>query len=120
MRYFSAAVWLVNGFWCKLLGQVPRHEAIAARILGIDAALPIRLFGLAEMVMALWILSRFTPRLNVWTPAAVILTMNALEVTLAPDLLLFGRANALLACLFVGLLLAASRPVTLPRPKSTV
>ena len=40
VRLFSAAVWLLNGLWCKVMGQVPRHEAIAARILTMDGANP--------------------------------------------------------------------------------
>lgn len=33
LRGLIALVWLVNGLWCKVLGHVPRHEAIVARVL---------------------------------------------------------------------------------------
>jgi hypothetical protein len=36
-----ALVWLANGLLCKVLGLVPRHEAIVARILGPHAASPL-------------------------------------------------------------------------------
>lgn len=33
LTYLFALVWLVNGLLCKVLGLVPRHAAIVARIL---------------------------------------------------------------------------------------
>jgi hypothetical protein len=36
--FLLAAVWLVMGLYCKLLGQVPRHEAIVGSILGDSIA----------------------------------------------------------------------------------
>lgn len=56
MRYFIALVWFINGFYCKILNQVPRHQEIVARILGEDYA-PIltKLIGVAEIVMAVWL-----------------------------------------------------------------
>ena len=34
-----ALVWGINGLWCKVLGGVPRHEAIVARV--VDTATDI-------------------------------------------------------------------------------
>jgi hypothetical protein len=39
LRLFLAAVWLVNGVWCKILDGVPRHREIVARILGEEHSL---------------------------------------------------------------------------------
>jgi hypothetical protein len=50
--------------------------------------------------MAVWILTRITPRLNAALQIVIVLTMNALEALLVPELLLFGRWNALFALLF--------------------
>jgi hypothetical protein len=101
LRYLMALVWLVNGLLCKVLLLVPRHAAIVARILGPAHAGPLtRLIGLAEIGMALWIVSGRHPRWAACTQVALILSMNALEAGLAPDLLLWGRANALFAVLF--------------------
>ncbi|MBD2767836.1 DoxX-like family protein [Hymenobacter sp. BT664] len=101
LRYFIALVWLVNGLFCKLLMLVPRHAAIVARILGpTHAGLLTRLIGLAEIGMALWVVSGRYRRWGALTQIVLILSMNALEAWLAPDLLLWGRANAGFAVLF--------------------
>ncbi|WP_243635833.1 DoxX-like family protein [Hymenobacter edaphi] len=95
-------MWLVNGLLCKVLLLVPRHQHIVARILGADYAGPLtRLIGLAEIGMAVWVLSGIRRRLCVLTQMALVLLMNLLEYILAPDLLLWGRLNLLFAALFV-------------------
>ena len=102
LNYLIAAVWLANGLFCKVLNLVPRHQEIVARITGsIHAGVLTRLIGLAEIAMAVWILSGFRTKLNAITQAVIIATMNSLEFMLAPDLLLWGRFNALYAFLFI-------------------
>jgi DoxX-like family len=102
LTYLLAAVWLVNGLLCKVLLLVPRHQEIVARILGpAHAPLLTRLIGLAEIGMAVWVLSGRWRRLCVLTQMGLVLTMNLLEYALAPDLLLWGRLNLLFAGLFV-------------------
>jgi hypothetical protein len=102
LNYLIAAVWIANGLFCKVLNLVPRHQQIVARILGEDhARLFTFLIGLSEIVMAAWILSRFMQRVNAITQIIIIATMNALEFFLAPDLLLWGKANAIFALLFI-------------------
>jgi hypothetical protein len=106
LNYLIAAVWLVNGLFCKVLGLVPRHQEIVATILGSGhAAILTRLIGLSEIVMAVWIASGYRARLNVITQVMVIATMNLLEFVLAPDLLLWGRFNLMFAFLFILLIL---------------
>jgi hypothetical protein len=51
--------------------------------------------------MAVWILSGTRRRLNAITQMIIIATMNTLEFILVPDLLLWGRFNALFAFLFI-------------------
>lgn len=103
LRYLLAAVWLLNGLFCKLLHLVPRHEAIVARILGPTYAAPLtRLIGVAEIIMAAWVLSRYRPQLNAAAQIALVGSMNLLEFWLAPDLLLWGRFNSLFALLLMG------------------
>ena len=98
-----AAVWLVNGLVCKVLDVVPRHEAIVASILGDDYSRPLTvLIGLAEIVMAVWILSGYRTRLNAIGQITVVTTMNILEFILVPDLLLWGRINMVFALIFIG------------------
>ncbi len=106
LNYLIAAVWIANGLFCKVLNLVPRHQEIVARITGsIHAGVLTRLIGLAEIAMAVWILSGFRTKLNAITQAVIIATMNSLEFMLAPDLLLWGRFNALYAFLFILLIL---------------
>ncbi len=99
-----ASVWLVNGLGAKLLGLVPRHQAIVARFFGeADAPALTRLIGGAEILMAVWILSGRSRRACAWSMAATLVTMNSLELWQARDLLLFPRlmplANAALILL---------------------
>jgi len=119
-NYLIAAVWLVNGLFCKLLNGVPRHQDIVARILGNGHAAPLtRMIGLAEIAMAVWIVSGYWVRLNAITQVAIIATMNVLEFILAPDLLLWGRFNLLFAFLFVLLILYNEyflKPALTPQP----
>ncbi|RZK59333.1 MAG: hypothetical protein EOO59_07745 [Hymenobacter sp.] len=96
---------MANGLLCKVLGLVPRHAAIVARILGpAHAGLLTRLIGVAEIGMAIWLLSGIKRRWCVLTQLGLVGAMNTLEFFMAPDLLLWGRANALFASLFILLL----------------
>jgi len=105
LHYFIATVWITNGLFCKVLSLVPRHQEIVARILGNEhARLLTLLIGVAEIGMAAWTLSGTRKRLNVVTQILVIAAMNSLEFFLAPDLLLWGRANAFFAFVFIVLI----------------
>ena len=105
LTYLIAAVWFANGLFCKVLHLVPRHEEIVARVLGEEYAGPLTiLIGLAEIVMAIWVLTRFQSKLSAIAQMLIIGTMNIIEFTLAPDLLLWGRLNILFAFLFIGLI----------------
>ncbi len=102
LTYLIALVWIANGLFCKVLNLVPRHEQIVARILGAEyAGVLTRLIGVAEIFMAVWVLSRVFSRLNAWTQITIVAAMNILEFLLVPDLLLWGRFNAIFAFLFV-------------------
>ena len=102
LTYLIATIWLVNGLFCKVLNLVPRHQEIVATIMGGNhAKLFTFLIGIAEIAMAVWILIGIWSRLNAITQITVIAIMNTLESILAPDLLLWGRFNALFAFLFI-------------------
>ena len=106
LNYLIAAVWIANGLFCKVLNLVPRHREIVARIIGNDhAGILTRAIGFSEMAMAVWILSGIKPKLNAITQVVIIATMNGLEFIMAPDLLLWGRFNAVFAALFCLLIL---------------
>jgi hypothetical protein len=102
LTWLTAAAWLINGLVCKVLNLVPRHRQIVARILGDEnAALLVVLIGIAEIIMAAWIVSGLWPRLNAITQILVIAAMNIIEFFLASDLLLWGKANAIFAFAFI-------------------
>ena len=102
LNWLIALVWFINGFVCKVLNLVPRHQEIVARITGSDQTRILTLMiGLSEIVMAFWILSGKWSRINAITQIVVIAVMNTLEFILLPDILLWGRFNALFAFLFV-------------------
>ena len=95
-------VWLINGLLCKLLNLVPRHQEIVARILGEGHAdLFTKLIGVSEVLMFAWIISRIKSRLCSVVQIIIIATMNIIEFLIAPDLLLFGRLNIVLAMVLI-------------------
>lgn len=106
LTYAIAAVWVVNGLYCKIFGCVPRHEEIVARILGPAFAPQLTVtIGVLEVLMAVWILSGIRPRWSLFAQVVIVATMNLLEFFLAPDLLLFGRMNLAVAAGFICVLL---------------
>ena len=102
LNYCIAAIWMINGLFCKVLNLVPRHQQIVASILGKEYAHPLTiLIGSAEVLMSIWILSTVKSRLNAAVQILIISVMNTLEFVLVPDLLLWGKANALFASVLV-------------------
>lgn len=102
LSIFIALVWLVMGLIFKVLKLSDRHEQIVGRILGSEyASIFTTLIGISEIFMAIWILSGIKSRLCATTQILLIITMNIIEFTLAPDLLLWGQFNIIFALLFV-------------------
>ena len=96
-----AAVWIVNGLYAKVLGGVPRHRAIVARVLGDDWAGTLTVgIGLGEVALGLWILYGERPRETAVLQIALVLAMNVLELLRAGDLLFWGPLNFLFALVF--------------------
>jgi hypothetical protein len=102
LTYLIACVWLVNGLYCKILNFVPRHEEIVGRILSLDYARPLTIaIGFSEILMTIWILSKYQTKINAITQIIVIATMNIIEFFLVQDLLLWGKYNSLFAFFFI-------------------
>lgn len=100
--YLIALVWLVNGLVCKVFGLVPRHQQIVARILGDDYAWFLtKAIGIGEVFIVVWILSGIRSRACAVAQIALVATMNVIEFFLAPDMLLFGRFNSMIALVFI-------------------
>ena len=105
LTYFIAAVWLYFGLFCKVLNFQPRHEQIVARILGNEYAhIFTKAIGVSEILMAIWVLSGIRSRFCTITQITLVATMNTIEFFYANDLLLFGKTNAFVAVLFIGIL----------------
>jgi len=95
-------VWLINGLFAKVLGFVPRHQEIVARILGSEISfVAVKVIGALEICMFIWIISRKFSRLAAVMQIIIVMTMNVMEFILVPDLLLFGRMNIIIALVFV-------------------
>ncbi len=118
LKILISLVWLVNGLFCKVLNFVPRHELIVGRILGTEYA-PIltKTIGVLEILMFIWILSGIKSRLCSIAQIVIVLTMNLIEFFVAPDLLLFGKANLLVAVAFTGVLVVYEFILTQPGQK---
>lgn len=100
-----AAIWLLNGVFCKVLNLAPRHQQIVASILGEERALALtKVIGVAEIVMAVWVLSSYRSRLNAIMQIVVIGVMNVIEFVLVPNLLLWGRLNIVFAFVLMAII----------------
>ena len=106
IRFLIALVWVINGIYAKFFGMVPRHEEIVAKILQTqNANIIILIIGILEVMMAIWIFSGRFSKVNAIFQSFIILLMNILEFSLAPELLLWGKMNLVFAILFVILIL---------------
>ncbi len=98
------------GLWAKVLGGLPRHEEIVARILGEShSSVLIVLIGIGEIIFGFWLLSRWKWRIACYLQILAVGVMNTLEIILAKDLLLFGIWNGLVALAFMLVTWWASR-----------
>lgn len=101
LRFLIGLVWFINGLVCKVLGLVPRHEEIVATVLGNAHAHEITVaIGLGEIALAFWVWSGRWPRTVAAVQITLVVAMNVLEFFLAPELLLWGRLNAVFAAVF--------------------
>ncbi|ARN77101.1 hypothetical protein BST97_03305 [Nonlabens spongiae] len=104
LNILIALVWFVNGLICKILNVVPRHEMIVSELLGNEHSRILTiLIGISELIMVGWILSRYRSKWNAISQIVVVMTMNIIEFTIVPELLLWGRWNIVFALIFSGL-----------------
>lgn len=105
LTFCITMIWLINGLWCKVLGFVPRHQDIIANILSPSHARVFTiLIGISEIGMAFWIISGYKRKGNALLQMLIIGIMNTLEFFLVPDMLLWGRFNAVFALLLIALI----------------
>lgn len=89
---FVASVWLVHGLYNKLLHGAPRHLAIVQSVPGLSGIAGERVLtavGVLEVIIALWVLSGWSAHLCAAMQTIVLLSMNAVELSVARHLLLW-------------------------------
>ena len=97
-------MWFVFGFIFKVLDLVPRHRMIVVAILGEKAASSITpLIGVAEIGIAVWILSGLYPRTCAAVQTIALISMNTLELLFAKHLLLAPVAMVCFNIAFIGI-----------------
>jgi DoxX-like protein len=74
-----AAVWFYEGVWCKLLNRQPRQMRVveAMPLYGTRIATKLlRLVGVVETTIAVWVLTGIGPILCALTQTALLVTLN--------------------------------------------
>jgi uncharacterized membrane protein YphA (DoxX/SURF4 family) len=98
-----SGVWIFHGLWSKILGGIPRHELIVARILGDEFARPLTfLIGCGEILLGLWVLSGRRALACAAFQTLILVAMNALEIRLANELLISAPGMVALNLLLIG------------------
>jgi uncharacterized protein YqjF (DUF2071 family) len=113
-----AAVWLVHGFYNKLLGGSPRHLAIVQSVPGLagDAGRHVLVaVGVFEVAIAAWMLTRRAPKTCALVQTVLLLSMNGMELAYARHLLLWPAGLVPLNLCFLALVWAAAAPEALRR-----
>jgi uncharacterized membrane protein YphA (DoxX/SURF4 family) len=79
IRSSVAAVWLYEGLWCKILGGVPSQSTIVTAVprFGPRFGRPfLKLLGVVETGLAIWVLSGRAPGLCALVQTALLVTLN--------------------------------------------
>jgi len=75
-----AAVWLYEGFWCKVLGR-SRHEFEVVEQVPFLAAstshLLLRILGVVETALGVWVLSGWQPIATAIAQTVLLIGLNA-------------------------------------------
>ncbi len=101
---FIGGVWIFHGLWSKLLGQIPRHELIVGRILGLSWAAPAPIaIGVAESAMGIWVFTGLLRRTCATLQTIALVAMNTLEILIARDLLISALGMVALNLAFLAL-----------------
>jgi DoxX-like family len=99
------SVWIFHGLYSKLLRRIPRHRAIVARVFGErHADLATNLIGIGEICLGLWAFTGWQRVACATVQTVALLSMNALEIVLAADLLISALGMLALNAGFVALI----------------
>jgi DoxX-like family len=80
IRLSVAMVWFYQGLWCKVLGGVPRQEAVISTVPFMGAAevrMALMVLGLVECGLAVWVLSGQRMRQAATVQTALLAAMNS-------------------------------------------
>lgn len=116
LRILIGSVWVFHGLYSKLLDGIPRHRLIVAQVLGEDLAkMATYAVGTCEVLLGLWVYSHRFPRACAAVQTLAIVTMNALEIARARELLISAPGMVALNAAFLGLgWYSATRPSLQP------
>jgi uncharacterized membrane protein YphA (DoxX/SURF4 family) len=90
-RHFIATVWLLNGLYCKILGQVPRHEQIVETILGATYSHELTiLIGVLEICLGIIIYLNIQAKFIAIFQIVIVMTMNLLEFAIGSRMAIMG------------------------------
>jgi uncharacterized membrane protein YphA (DoxX/SURF4 family) len=98
------SVWIFHGLYSKILDGIPRHRLIVGRILGEEIASTATIsIGVLEISLGLWVFSGRYRRSCAALQTMAIVSMNALEIWLAKDLLISAVGMVALNAIFLSL-----------------
>lgn len=108
-------VWVFHGLYSKILNGIPRHQLIVRRVLGDRIARPAtRAIGCLEVVLGLWVFSGHARVECAAVQTLAIVSMNALEIMFAGDLLISAIGMVILNAGFLAMVwhwaLVTSKP----------
>jgi hypothetical protein len=75
-----AAVWLYEGLWCKLLNGQPRQVRVVAAMPRYGARIAtqfLKLLGIIEVLLSVWVLTRIAPIVCAVAQTALLVALNA-------------------------------------------
>jgi DoxX-like family len=103
IRLGIALVWILFGFFFKVLDVVPRHRRIVARVVGEEWAGAVTLLvGVGETGLGLWMVYGRYLSICVSLQTLALASMNTLELRYARDLLLSPVPMVCANALFLG------------------
>jgi len=74
-----AAVWLYEGFWCKLLGREPNQARIVTAVPRLGSRFGgalLKVLGIVEISIGLWVVSRTAPVLCAFAQTGLLVALN--------------------------------------------
>jgi uncharacterized membrane protein YphA (DoxX/SURF4 family) len=80
MRGSVAAVWLYEGFWCKLLGRLPSQLQVVKAVPRLGprfGVLFLQALGVLEVALAVWVICGIAPGACAVVETVLLVALNA-------------------------------------------